>query len=37
MIFYERKEANQPDATVWTGDGGGKDVTIEAVVLPVQR
>ncbi|MDQ3251308.1 MAG: ABC transporter substrate-binding protein, partial [Actinomycetota bacterium] len=29
-IFYERKEANQPDATVWTGDGGGKDVTIEA-------
>ena len=30
VIFYERKEANQPDATVWTGDGGGKDVTIEA-------
>jgi ABC-type transport system substrate-binding protein len=29
-IFYERKEANQPDATVWSGDGGGKDVTIEA-------
>ncbi len=29
-IFYARKEANQPDATVWTGDGGGKDVTIEA-------
>jgi ABC-type transport system substrate-binding protein len=30
VIFYERKEANQPDATVWVGDGGGKDVTIEA-------
>ena len=28
-LFYERKDANQADATVWTGDGGLKCEIIE--------
>jgi peptide/nickel transport system substrate-binding protein len=28
-LFYERKDANQADATVWTGDGGLKCEMIE--------